>query len=42
MFGTDGPSVMPQPYIEQVVRLELTDDEKRLVLADNCKRLYRL
>lgn len=42
MFGTDGPSVMPQPYIEQILRLQLTDDEKRTILADNCKRLYGL
>jgi uncharacterized protein len=42
MFGTDGPYVMPQPYIEQVLRLDLTDDEQRLLLAYNAKRIYRL
>jgi predicted TIM-barrel fold metal-dependent hydrolase len=42
LFGTDGPSVMPQPYVEQVLRLDLTDDERRLLLADNAKRLYAL
>jgi hypothetical protein len=42
MFGTDGPYVMPQPYIEQILRLGLTDEEQRLVLADNAKRLYNL
>ena len=42
MFGTDGPSVMPQPYIEQVLRLGLTDDEKQAILADNARRIYSL
>ena len=42
LFGTDGPSVMPQPYIEQVLRLGLTDEEQQLLLAGNAKRLYRL
>jgi predicted TIM-barrel fold metal-dependent hydrolase len=42
LFGTDGPSVMPQPYIEQVLRLGLTDDEQRLILSENAKRLYRI
>ncbi len=42
LFGTDGPSVMPQPYIEQVVRLDLTDEERELLLAANARRLYRL
>lgn len=40
LFGTDGPSVMPQPYIEQVLRLALDDDEKQLLLAENAKRVY--
>ena len=42
MFGTDGPSVMPQPYIEQILRLDLTDEEKAMILAGNCRRLYRV
>lgn len=42
MFGTDGPFVMPQPYIEQLLRLELTEEERRLLLSDNAKRIYGL
>jgi predicted TIM-barrel fold metal-dependent hydrolase len=42
LFGTDGPSVMPQPYIEQILGLALTDDEHRRVLAENATRLYGL
>jgi predicted TIM-barrel fold metal-dependent hydrolase len=42
LFGTDGPSVMPQPYIEQIGRLDLTDDERASLLAGNARRLYRL
>jgi predicted TIM-barrel fold metal-dependent hydrolase len=42
LFGTDGPSVMPQPYLEQILRLGLTDDERQLLLAGNARRLYAL
>jgi predicted TIM-barrel fold metal-dependent hydrolase len=42
LFGTDGPSVMPQPYIEQILRLDLTDEERRLLLAENARRVYAI
>jgi hypothetical protein len=42
MFGTDGPSVMPQPWIEQTLRLSLTSEEKAMLLAENAARIYRL
>jgi predicted TIM-barrel fold metal-dependent hydrolase len=42
MFGSDGPHVMLQPYLEQFLRLDLTDNERQLILADNAKRIYRI
>lgn len=40
MFGSDGPHVMLQPYLEQVLRLGFTDDELALLLAQNARRIY--
>lgn len=42
MFGSDGPSLPFQLQLEQLLRLPLTDDEKRLILAENAKRIYRI
>lgn len=42
MFGTDGPGVMAQPWIEQILRLSLTEEEKRMILAENAKRIYNI
>jgi uncharacterized protein len=42
MFGSDGPHVMLQPGLEQLLRLELTDAEQQAILADNAKRIYRI
>jgi predicted TIM-barrel fold metal-dependent hydrolase len=42
MFGSDGPHVMLQSYLEQFLRLDLTDEEKQLVLAENARRIYRI
>jgi predicted TIM-barrel fold metal-dependent hydrolase len=42
MFGSDGPSHMVQPAIEQVIRLGLSDDELKLVLSDNARRIYSI
>ena len=41
IFGSDGPHVMLQPYLEQVLRLPLTEEERRLILSENAKRIYR-
>jgi predicted TIM-barrel fold metal-dependent hydrolase len=41
MFGTDGPTVMIQPGLEQLLRLDLTDGEKQMILADNAHRIYK-
>ncbi|MFC2005876.1 amidohydrolase family protein [Chloroflexota bacterium] len=42
MFGTDGPRRMAQPLIEQILRLNLTEEEKRMILAENAKRIYKI
>jgi predicted TIM-barrel fold metal-dependent hydrolase len=41
MFGTDGPHHMLQPVLEQFLRLDFTDDEKRRILSQNARRIYR-
>jgi predicted TIM-barrel fold metal-dependent hydrolase len=41
MFGSDGPSHIAQPAVEQILRLDLTDDEKRMILSENARRIYR-
>ena len=40
MWGTDGPAIMARSGIEQVLRLGLSDEEKRMILAENAKRIY--
>jgi hypothetical protein len=42
MFGSDGPHVMVQPGLEQFLRLDLTDEERRLVLSETARRVYRI
>jgi len=42
MFGTDFPALAPQPQLEQILRLPLSDEEKRMVLAENAKRILRI
>jgi predicted TIM-barrel fold metal-dependent hydrolase len=42
LFGTDFPALAPQPQVEQIMRLPLTDEEKQKVLAGNAKRVYRI
>lgn len=42
MFGTDGPGPIFQPCVEQILRLDLTDEEKRMILAENAKRIYKI
>ena len=41
MFGSDGPHVMLQPGLEQFLRLDLTNAERKQVLVDNARRIYR-
>jgi len=42
LFGTDFPGIPPQPQLEQILRLPLTDKEKRLILAENAKRILHI
>ena len=42
MFGTDSPAIAPQPQLEQLLRLPLSDEEKRMVLAENAKRILHI
>jgi predicted TIM-barrel fold metal-dependent hydrolase len=42
MFGTDFPGVAWQPQVEQILRLPLTDQERRLILAENAKNILKV
>ena len=42
MFGTDFPVIAPQPQLEQILRLPLSDEEKSLILSENAKRVLHI
>jgi len=42
MFGTDFPAIAPQPQLEQLLRLPLSDEEKRMILSENAKRILHI
>lgn len=42
MFGTDGPSGPFRPQLEQFLRLPLNDEERRMILSENAKRILRI
>lgn len=42
MFGSDGPSVMVRPSLRQFLRLDLTNRERRMVLSETARRVYRI
>jgi predicted TIM-barrel fold metal-dependent hydrolase len=42
MFGTDLPGIPLQPQLEQILRAPFTDEEKRMILADNARRVLKL
>jgi predicted TIM-barrel fold metal-dependent hydrolase len=42
MFGSDFCPIPTQPQLEQILRLSLTDEEKRLILSENAKRILGL
>ena len=42
MFGTDGPGIAPQPQVEQLLRMPLTDEEKKMVFSENAKRILNI
>ena len=38
VFGSDGPGSEPRQQFQQIMRLSLTDQEKRQVLSENAKQ----
>jgi len=42
MFGTDFPGLEPQPQLEQMLRIPFSDEEKKMLFADNAKRILRV
>ncbi len=42
MFGTDGPRFSTPAQLEQVLGLDLTEPEKRQLMAANARRIYRV
>lgn len=42
MFGTDFPAIESQPQLEQILRLPLSDEEKRMILSENAKRILHI
>ena len=42
IFGTDFPGIAPQPQLEQLLRLPLSDEEKRMILSENAKRILHI
>lgn len=42
MFGSDGPHVMLQPYVEQALRLDMTEVEREALLAGNARRVFSI
>ncbi len=42
VFGSDVPLMDPRPQLGKIITAEISDDEKRLVLGENAKRLLSL
>jgi hypothetical protein len=42
MFGTDLPGIALQPQLEQILRLPFTEQEKKMILSENARRILRL
>ena len=42
LFGTDFPMWDPRDELRMFFELDLTDDERRLILSENAKKLYKL
>lgn len=42
MFGTDYPMWHPKDEVEMFFSLDLADDERRLILSENARKLYHL
>lgn len=42
IFGTDNPFIDPRPGLGRMLMARINDDEKRLILGLNAKRIFRL
>ncbi len=42
MFGTDGPAVPIEPQMEAFLRMPLTDSERKMILAENAKKILKI
>lgn len=42
LFGTDFPMWSPVKELDRFMRLSLTDDEKRMILSENVRKVYEL
>lgn len=42
IFGTDNPFIDPRPGLGRMLMARITDDEKKLILGLNAKRVFRL
>jgi predicted TIM-barrel fold metal-dependent hydrolase len=39
MFGSDHPALPFSPQLEQIMRLDITDQEKKMLLAENWRNI---
>ena len=42
MFGSDFPFIDPVPQLQRIRALDLTQEEKQLILVENAKRILKL
>jgi predicted TIM-barrel fold metal-dependent hydrolase len=42
MFGSDAPALDRLPQLEQLLRLPLSNKEKRMILSENAKRILQI
>jgi predicted TIM-barrel fold metal-dependent hydrolase len=42
LFGTDFPAIPFQPQLEQLLRLPFSEEEKRMILSENAKRILHV
>jgi predicted TIM-barrel fold metal-dependent hydrolase len=42
MFGSDGPALDRMPQLEQILRIPLNNQEKRMILSENAKRILHI
>ena len=42
MFGSDFPMWSPEAELETFMKLRLTDEERRMILSENAKRIYKI